>query len=561
MSDTPPVNDPSSAAVPDAADAPARRGPGVPVIAATLAAGLAATLVLLRGDLDLLLGAALYDAEAAHLLAFPLLAWVVLRARRDAIESAPLRPSLAGPVLVVLGVLLFAATSWPLNFNQIRLLSIVPIAAGVLLSIGGFGLLRPTLPVLILLTVGIGVGSRYLIKLTAKPTAITADLSAGILSRIPGVDVTVTAGQLEYVSTRGDSIATGVVALGDGAFGSAFLMPATMLACFVVLARPRPLVHAVPALAIGGLCVLFGNLVRVLVVGAWTILADASPLAAAPRFAGPLAMLLLVWGGTAGGLWVMRTLLPVAGEQESKSAGGATGGRGAPARIPRTAQASLGLLAALAVAVPPVLGAVAARYEKEGVDLVRPFAELDRAALAPWELDVDLAPVSEAEEAWIGADEVLTAVVTGGSEDASMGGGAAMLLTYFRDPTEAVTHTPEFCYLRAGCEQLGRREVAMPEAYRDLAPRAVEVEIRTAADVRLVTYVFWHDGRAFLSRESLRLARFLPGDRESYYAKIEVAQPFDPDAGPEARRRASRASLEFLGRLLRELDRAHFPET
>jgi len=528
-------------------------------------AATAAVLVLLRGDFGLLVGLATYDADAAHLLAVPVLAAILVATRRRAIDRDAGRARVpgrwAGPPLVLLGVLLFAGGTWPFAFNQVRLLAAVPIVTGVVLATGGWRLLARLLPVLLLLALGIGVGTRYLIVLSAKPAAITVDLAAAILSRLPGATVTVVAGQLEFVRATGGQVVRGVVALGDVRIGATFVMAAISLAAVIVLARPRPFVRTATALVLAVPVIALANLLRVLVVGAWTIAWGASPLDAAPRFVGPAVMLAVTWLGVAAALWVARMLFPDADPVGADDLASAADERPPHGRLPRTAGLTLGLLAAFAVTTPVALGAIARAYEKEPIDLVRPFAALDVAALAPWTLDLEASPVSEAEEAWIGADEVFAATVEGGPVGAAVRAGTAMLLTYFADPGEAVTHTPEFCYLRAGCDILDRRLVPMPEEVADLLEEAVEVEIRTARDVRLVTYVFWHDGRAYHSRESLRFARGMPGDRHSYYAKVEVAQPFDPDAGPEARAAAAESSRRFLAALLRELSAEHFPET
>lgn len=257
-----------------------------------LALLLALTLVVLRGEWRSLSEQVVHESEAAHALAVPLLIAVLAWRRWNLLRAALGSGSLWGLLLIVCGLLMYFASSWPFNYGYPRQLAIVPLAAGCILSVAGWRVLKLCVPMLLLLVLAIPLGMRHFATLAIRPETLTLAVAESILNMLPNVMVSLDGPDLHYTYQE----SSGVIALGDPFRGASLLLASATIAVFVTFISIRPLWQAMTAAILAGPLILFVNLLRVLLHGVITIYADATPIDATPRVASYVFALSLVYG-------------------------------------------------------------------------------------------------------------------------------------------------------------------------------------------------------------------------------------------------------------------------
>lgn len=197
-------------------------------------------------------------------------------------------------------------------------------------------------------------------------------------------------------------------------------------------------------------------------------------------------------------------------------------------------------MAVLGIGIPPALSAIKAHFAKEPIDLRRTLHEFDPDRVPTFVTTDAWAPPS-VDPRSLGTEEFYTEVFRP-REDRD--GSYALLLTFYNDPEDSIPHTPEVCYRQIGSvvDRMTRTKVKMA----DLGEVDVRVlDISQGPHHLLIVYSIVHNGQAFYEREQVRLAMGIPGDKFTYFTKVEVAT--------EVRRNQTREeALEKACRLLSE---------
>jgi exosortase/archaeosortase family protein len=241
------------------------------------------------------------DSNWAHALAAPFLILFLILRRRQCLARCRWKGSAWGLIGVLGGIILYAASIWPLNFGYTRDLATVPVLAGIVLGVGGWGVLRRTVPMLLIFLLSIPIGQRAYAAMIIRPETVTLTATRLALDRLPGVEVRLEGPDLHFA--RGDR--RGVIALGESNRGAALLVTCAVIGVFVVFCHLRPFWQVVLLAAAAVPIMLLCNLLRLLTWGLVTVYAGTDPVSAAPRVAAAVVSLLVAYGAFALGCAIL----------------------------------------------------------------------------------------------------------------------------------------------------------------------------------------------------------------------------------------------------------------
>lgn len=175
------------------------------------------------------------SSERVHVLVIPLMILLLTYHHRAALAERLSKGSLWGIVLLLIGLVLYAAATWPFNYGYVRDVAMIPVLAGIVLVTCGWGVLKFSLPMLFLVMLAVPVGSRIYARLIIRPETYTIAASAAALARLPGVDTVVRGLDIFFTS----NFASGVVALGESNRGAKLLLAFATIGVFVVFSQSR----------------------------------------------------------------------------------------------------------------------------------------------------------------------------------------------------------------------------------------------------------------------------------------------------------------------------------
>lgn len=138
---------------------------------------------------------------------------------------------------------------------------------------------------------------------------------------------------------------------------------------------------------------------------------------------------------------------------------------------------------------------------------------------------------------------------------------AGILVTYYADPHTKVPHTPDVCYRQIGAVVHGVRAVRLDlpggvGADKGISAQAMRID-RADCNLLLV-YVFCANGRFCTDRQEVRMLLNWPGERYTYFSKIEAFTQCNSDADePRAMETCQRLLREALPLLMSE----YFPDS
>ena len=222
---------------------------------------------------------AVEDPDAAHALAAPVIILILLFSRRRALAEQLSAGSGWGVVLLLLSLGACFAAAWPFNYAYPRLAAIVPAIAGCILAVGGWRVLKLSVPMLLILLIALPIGVRYYAFLIIRPETFTLAAARGTLDLLPGIFVELEGLDLSYFGSHG----IGTIALGEHHRGAGLLLTYLTLGVFVTFARIRPWWQVVVMGALAPVIVLLCNYVRVVLFGLVTIYGGTGPLSPVPR--------------------------------------------------------------------------------------------------------------------------------------------------------------------------------------------------------------------------------------------------------------------------------------
>jgi hypothetical protein len=231
------------------------------------------------------------DSEAAHALAVPVIIAVLCFFRWPALRLARTRGSAWGVVGVLAALLLYAAATWPFNFEYPRRVAVVVAMTGVVLAVFGWGVLKLSLPMVLALLLAVPVGMRIYAFLIIRPETITLSVVQITLDMLPGVFVNLEGTDLSYFGSRG----SGTIALGEPMRGAQLFLSSLLIGVLVIFARIRPWWQLILLGAATIPIVLFCNYFRLVFWGVITIFGGVHPASPGPRTIASLTSLLLAY--------------------------------------------------------------------------------------------------------------------------------------------------------------------------------------------------------------------------------------------------------------------------
>jgi len=264
--------------------------PGRGVIAGQLAILLGLCAIVFFPQLPSMV-AGVDDSESAHALAMPVIIAVLFFFRWDALRQARCRGSAWGAAIVLASLLLYAAASWPFNFQYLRRVAVVVAVAGILLSVFGWSVLKHSLPMVLALLLAVPVGRRIYAALIIRPETITLSAVQTTLDLLPGVFVSLEGPDLSYFGSRG----RGTIALGESMRGAQLFLSSLLIGVLVIFSRIRPWWQLLLLGAATMPIVLFCNYFRLLFWGLVTIFGGVHPVSPAPRTLASLISMLLAY--------------------------------------------------------------------------------------------------------------------------------------------------------------------------------------------------------------------------------------------------------------------------
>ena len=215
------------------------------------------------------------------------------------------------------------------------------------------------------------------------------------------------------------------------------------------------------------------------------------------------------------------------------------------------------ILCIAATGLRPCLGYLANYYSKETIAINRPLKEFDISRLPSY------------REGWIRINTLITDDIETDEylltkfqrEDTSkIPSEIILFVTYYSDPASKVPHTPDVCYRQAGTivEKMENIEIDvpnLPSGDKQVKARLLMLK-RPSGNQGVVIYSFCVEGLLRCTREQTRLVLGMPGNKYTYFSKVEVVSFLLPDVDPGATiAECKRLYAEAMVLLLSE----HFP--
>jgi hypothetical protein len=188
------------------------------------------------------------------------------------------------------------------------------------------------------------------------------------------------------------------------------------------------------------------------------------------------------------------------------------------------------ILVLAASTLRPGIQALNKYYMKKPIEIRRPLKEFDASRLPSfqngWTTSAVL-PHELFED--IGTDEGVFILLDKELQQADL------LITYYSNPKDKVPHTPDVCYRQAGAivRKMRNIELDIPELlpkYPKIKARLVVLQL--PACNKIVIFLFCAEGKLRYSREQVRWIIGKPGNRYTYFSKIEAASNY-PIGGDE----------------------------
>lgn len=179
--------------------------------------------------------------------------------------------------------------------------------------------------------------------------------------------------------------------------------------------------------------------------------------------------------------------------------------------------------------IQPAIATLGIRYEKLAIKIRKPLAQLDDLKFVSFERSpVLIADMQRMVNAEVGTTEfVYKGYVEIGSTPKSEGQrpDVETLITYYSDPRDQIPHTPEVCYRQGGAIVNSNisTNIEVPDqagGTRRIGCRLLDMQ-QPGCRVALL-YVFCCEGEFYDSRETTRLAIAMPGNRYTYFMKVET---------------------------------------
>lgn len=182
-----------------------------------------------------------------------------------------------------------------------------------------------------------------------------------------------------------------------------------------------------------------------------------------------------------------------------------------------------------AICLRPCMKAISQRYTKQMISLRRPLKEFNVSSLPTFRNGWDFVeqPLSVSDAA-LGTDKyIIINLSKRDQKDVSV----KLFITYYSDPKDKVPHTPEMCYTQSGAVIKETSAITIDSSefdpkYPQPQGRLLIFDMPKSSSDVVVLYCFFVEGEFRLSRNQTRLVLNRPGNRYTYFSKIEVMSPF-----------------------------------
>ncbi len=259
---------------------------------------------------------ALKNPEAAHVYAAPLLIFILLYRRRRELASGLSGGSVWGLALVLVAFVGVAVTEW-FRYAYPKWTMMALATAGIILSVGGWRVLKLCMPVVLIMLIAIPVGARYYVRLIIGPETYTLDAVRIALDLLPGISVDLTGPDLQYIGEGG----SGTIALGESNRGASLFLTYMTLTVFVTFANIRPFWQVVVMAAAAGPIALAANFLRLTIWGLVVIYGGSEPVSMVPRFAAIIGSQVSAYLMAVALLGILMMAVVESADQDSKEAG------------------------------------------------------------------------------------------------------------------------------------------------------------------------------------------------------------------------------------------------
>ena len=205
------------------------------------------------------------------------------------------------------------------------------------------------------------------------------------------------------------------------------------------------------------------------------------------------------------------------------------------------------ILFTAAFALRPGMYALSQYYNKQSIDIQCPLKNFDLSRLPSFSRGWEFSPFVTPQAEEFGTEEYVDLMLRKQPSDGHLI-YAIFFTTYYNDPKDKVPHTPDVCS-RQGGDIVTRMETITLDV-PDMAPDNPMIQVRLLTlknpKVNVLTlFLFVVEGKFCYTREQARWRLARPGNRYSYFSKIEVNAVYPLDEDPLQ-------GLELLKSLLRE---------
>ncbi len=221
----------------------------------------------------------------------------------------------------------------------------------------------------------------------------------------------------------------------------------------------------------------------------------------------------------------------------------------------------LGLLTVSALGLRPGLDQLAKRYTKLPAELRKPLQEFDITHLPMVSPEWKVVPAPE-YLGGIGTQDVAL-IKLQPVESKRIPSYLTLFITYYNQPGDKVPHTPDVCARQGGAilSKQERIQLHLPDSLSAQSPIPVNLlRLHETHFDSIVLFLFSVEGQFKAGRNQVRWALAKPGNRLTYFSKIEVVASFPPgDDNPQTEQMALEACCQLLREALVLLLQEHFP--
>lgn len=500
------------------------------------------------------------SSESIHGLIIPIAIGLLLYCRRFAFLEKPMRGSVWGIAFMLMGLALHAGTIWPFEYGLAHDVAILPVLAGVVLTIFGWRTLRLSLPMFLLLLLMIPIGPRFYVSVVGRPEAYTISAAAKALNLLPGVKTAVKGVNLLYWKDQ----VPGIIGLGESYYGARLLISTVAIGTFVVFLRIRSPWRLVFIAVVTPLIIIICNYFRLLCAGVLVIYTDSEPSSTMPRNVSTILGLFAAYG-----LFLLACLVRINLfiDEDDDSVPGAeklpecekistTGSHEHFVLSVRFLLAVLILLSA-AIGLRPTMKALGKTYKKEPIAIRCPLKYFNISRLGSFRDGWESHPQSVSFDS-LGTDEYVYLRLEKKHAPYKSFMSTRLVVSYYSNPREKVPHTPDVCYRQGGAiiKKLMTTTIDIPDLQQAGYAQEVEARLflfRFKDHNMAVVYNFFVEGEFVTSRWKTRWNITIPGNRYTYYSLITAEANYPLGSEPdEAIKRAKTLFAEALPTLVAE---------